>query len=244
MQFGQRDEINRLQEINVFERELIEPMFLERWSIVRTLMRQTVAEHTYLVTHYVNDLCVCLGVSTDIHLAALQAAIWHDVDEQFTGDLPGPNKRALLEAAGPAGATGWKGKLKSWVAKTFQLHYRRSGGHTAHSTGTAEVVELLLKTADWLEASTRMATETQMGNRCAERHVAPNRAGAYQTAAKLVECLTGVKPVIDEVPLVPTDADRMYQMLTDHIWRAVDVALNGQSVGPWITNEDETRLKP
>lgn len=226
----------------MFERELIEPMFLDRWTIVRTLNRQSVAEHTYLVTHYVNDICVFLGVSTDIHLSALQAAIWHDVDEQFTGDLPGPNKRGLLDAIGPEASKKWKRRLEEWMARVFKGLYHRSGGHVAHLTeGTKPLIELILKTADWLEAATRMATEYQMGNRCVERHIGPNTEGAVQTAQKLVEFLYGAKIDVETVPLQPSPAEVVYHKLEDMIRRAVHDAKHSQSEGPWITKEDEKR---
>lgn len=225
----------------MFERELTEPMFLDRWTIVRTLMRQSVADHTYLVTHYVNDICVFLGVSTDIHLSALQAAIWHDVDEQFTGDLPGPNKRGLLDAIGPDASKRWKERLQDWMNRTFKGRYHRSGGHAAHLNATKEVIELILKTADWLEASVRMATEEQMGNQCARRHTGPNLVGALETARKLVELVTGEKVDTENVPFQPNRAETIYHKFAEMLTKCVSDALTGQSEGPWITKEDEKR---
>lgn len=227
----------------MFERELIDSMFVQRWGIVRTLMPQSVAEHTFLVTHYVNDLCVFFKVSSDIHLAALQAAIWHDAkDEIFTGDLPGPNKRGLLDAIGPDAKKKWNTRLQEWAERTFKALYHRSGGHVAHnSTTTGEVIELLLKTADWLEAATRMATENQMGNQCAHRHIGPNLAGALETAAKLCEALTGEKVDRDNIPFQPNRAEVFYFKLEQMLTEAVTAAHVEQSIGPWITKEDENR---
>lgn len=219
----------------MFERELTDSLFLQRWSIVRTLMPQSVAEHTFLVAHYANDICVMLGVSTDIHLSTLQLALWHDAkDEIFTGDLPGPNKRGLLDAIGPDAKKRWNAKLQEWAERVFPKLYQRSGGHVAHSNSTAQVVELILKTADWLEASVRMATETQMGNRCCERHIIPNRNGASETARKLVTALIGD-------PDVNTEAAKVFNLLDVAIVEAVANAMNGQSEGPWITKEDDSR---
>jgi 5'-deoxynucleotidase YfbR-like HD superfamily hydrolase len=202
-----------------------------------------VAEHTFLVAHYANDLCVFLGVSTDIHLATLQMALWHDAkDEIFTGDLPGPNKRALLEAIGPDAKKRWNEKLSQWVNQTFRAYFFRSGGHTAHTNSTSEVVELIIKTADWLEASVKMATEVQLGNHCAERHIWPNLNGSLETAVKLIEHLTGERVAPGEVPLVPNKAYQTYTELESMLRHSVDQALRGHSIGPWVTREDESRL--
>lgn len=227
----------------MFERELTDSLFLQRWGIVRLVRPQSVAEHTFLVAHYANDLCVFLGVSTDIHLATLQLALWHDAkDEIFTGDLPGPNKRSLLEAIGPDAKKRWSARLAKWAERTFKGLYHRSGGHTAHMGTTAEVVELILKTADWLEAAVKMATEAQLGNRCAERHIMPNLNGALATAVDLIFRLTGEEISSDEVPLVPNRAEQVYAELESMLRHAVDQAWRGHSVGPWITREDEGRM--
>lgn len=227
----------------MFERELTDSLFLQRWGIVRLVRPQSVAEHTFLVAHYANDLCVFLGVSTDIHLATLQMALWHDAkDEIFTGDLPGPNKRGLLEAIGPDAKKRWNQKLQEWAERTFKGLYRRSGGHAAHMGTTGEVVELILKTADWLEAAVKMATEAQLGNKCAERHILSNLNGALGTAVNLIVRLTGEEISSDEVPLVPNKAEQIYAELEAMLRHTVEQAWHGHSAGPWITREDESRL--
>lgn len=207
----------------MLEREITDAMFLQRWSIVRTLMPQSVAEHSWAVAMYANDIAVYLGLPPHVHLPLLQYSLWHDAkDELFTSDLPGPNKRGLLDAIGPEAKERWDAKLREWSDRTFgNLNTRMGGKLDLDDTMTLLYV---VKVADWLEASVRMANEDQMGNRCATRHVVPNLNGALQTAEKLCEYL-GRNP--DELKM--------------RLSRCVYEAQHGQSVGPWITKEDDSR---
>ena len=117
-------------------------------------------------------------------------------------------------------------KLSEWCTRIFDGWFQRSGGHVAHSNASSEIVSLIVKTADWLEAATRMATEAQMGNGCATRHIVPNMNGAIETAKKL--CAVSQRTDIEA-------------KLVEHIENAVFNAHHGQSLGPWITREDQNR---
>lgn len=225
----------------MFERELVDALFIQRWSIVRTLMPQSIAEHTFLVAHYANDIAVSLGLEPKVHLALLQYTLHHDSREEiFTGDLPGPNKRGLLDAIGPEAKEKWDGKLMEWADRVFANLRSRMGKSLA--THDAYTVLLILKTADWLEAAIRMATETQMGNQNAERHIVPNMNGAIETAEKLAAHLTGQSPLKLSSGEGGNDADSIFMPLKNAITKAVlwD-ALKGASLGPWITREDDSR---
>lgn len=225
----------------MFERELIDSLFVKRWGIVRTLMPQSIGEHTFLVSHYANDICVFLDLPPLLHLKVLQRALFHDAKEEiFTGDLPGPNKRGLLDAIGPDAKKKWNAKLQEWSHRVFANLTKREGGSL--DDDCEKVVELILKTADWLEAATRMATEAQMGNRCAERHIIPNTNGAIETAKKLCEAFFGTKIDPDSVPFSDAPVGvKAYWGLSNKIATAVSSAHHEQSAGPFITREDESR---
>lgn len=214
----------------MFERELTDVVFLQRWGIVRTIRPQSVAEHTFLVAHYANDICVLMNFPERLHLAVLQYALWHDVDEIFTGDQPGPNKRGLLDAVGPEASGRWSAKMAEWMERAFKYLNLRNGGK--HEPDDAYAIKLVVKAADWLEASVKMATETQMGNQCTLRHIDPNLVGALETAEKLCQHL-----------YAGDDEERrgVLSALRHHMTQCVDRARSGQSLGPWVTKEDETR---
>lgn len=226
----------------MFERELIDGLFVQRWSIVRTLMPQSIAEHTYLVCHYANDIAVYLGLPAPVHLCILQYGLWHDQkDEIFTGDLPGPNKRGLLNAIGEDAKEAWDLKLSEWADRTFANLEARMGGRLPPRD--AVTVKRVLKVADWMESATRMATETQMGNQNAFRHVNPNANGAREELKRLIEHLHMTTINTDEVPFTTETGgayDR-FMTLDRAIQQCVGNAAQGMSAGPWITREDDSR---
>ena len=214
----------------MFERELVDTLTIQRWGIVRTVKPQSIAEHMYLVSHYANDICIFLNLHTELHLACLQYALWHDVDEIFSGDAPGPNKRGLMEAMGPGAREAWDAKLDVWTNMVFNNHKTRSG-HV--DIGWRGLLKLVIKTADWLEASVRMATEHQFGNACAWRHIEPNKVAAVETAKKLCDLLATQR--------LDVDANNLFERLKHQIETCVAMATVGQSRSPWITGEDTTR---
>lgn len=229
----------------MLEREITDTGFIQRWSIVRTLMPQSVAEHSWLVAMYSNDICHIFGLDDFIQLAVLKYAIWHDVDEQFTGDLPGPNKRALFNEMGANAESRWKFHITTWMDKVFPGWYSRSGGDAANSklAATSKIVKSVVKSADWLEAATRMGTETQMGNGNTNRHIRPNANGCKEELWNLYRLLGGKMPTPVEAPFEMEAGsldERLYEAL-----RAVDQligsAVCGLSRGPYITGEDNRR---
>lgn len=162
----------------MFEREYKDMEFVPRWSIVRKIRTQFLSSHSYLVAIYTNDLCIFFGVNPSTHLCALQYALWHDVDEIFSGDMAGPAKRRLV-----TDKKGWKDGLHQLMASVFGPFYKTRSGETAtaHPADTT-VAQLIVKTADWLEAAMEMAAEYQLGNRNVEHHLVHDLNMAVQTA--------------------------------------------------------------
>lgn len=226
----------------MLEREITDVGFIQRWSIVRTLMPQNVAEHSWLVSMYSNDICHLFGLGEETQLAVLKYALWHDVDEQFTGDLPGPNKRSLFDAMGPGAEQAWKARIRQWMDKVFPGWYHRSGGHDSHINSSANTVKLVVKAADWLEAAVRMATESQMGNANATRHIKPNLNGCLDTLHKLYVELGGTVP-IDEIPFEISTGSLFdkYNKAIRAVCELVTASHHNFSRGPWITGEDDNR---
>ena len=65
---------------------------IKRWTIVRTIKEQSLAEHSFNVTMIARAICKELGVDdTNVTKYALD----HDLDEILTGDIPTPAKSRL-----------------------------------------------------------------------------------------------------------------------------------------------------
>lgn len=65
-----------------------------RWTIARTLKPQNLATHQYFVTVNAMWLYHTLSIPVNPHSLCV-AALFHDCDEIFSGDLPGPAKRMM-----------------------------------------------------------------------------------------------------------------------------------------------------
>lgn len=68
--------------------------YVPRWSVMPTLRRQSVAEHSYFAT--VNCIWLLdrhvLGNDRVFRAEVLEYSVLHDKDEAKTGDTPSPNK--------------------------------------------------------------------------------------------------------------------------------------------------------
>lgn len=74
---------------------------VKRWGIVHTATTQSVAEHAGLVAIYVTRILALadLRVDPDTRALMLEWALWHDMPEVYTGDIPTPFKHSLGKSA-------------------------------------------------------------------------------------------------------------------------------------------------
>jgi 5'-deoxynucleotidase YfbR-like HD superfamily hydrolase len=79
-----------------FQRELRDLAYVPRWSIVRVAKPQSVAEHSYYTAMYAYQVADLIEWKGDRYVLILMA-LWHDVEECFTGDIPGPIKHRLID---------------------------------------------------------------------------------------------------------------------------------------------------
>lgn len=140
--------------------------YVPRWSIVRTIRQQYLAEHTFFVCMYANDIGVWLGLAMDEMGKLLQMALWHDMEEIFSGDLPGPCKRAGMDGF----RQKWDDKLRHWLTKVFGNMGDRDGSTPrAKWRIPEEAFDAIIKLADMIDECCEMGTEIQMGNRTVDR---------------------------------------------------------------------------
>ena len=131
----------------MFERELRQLSFVPRWVITRNLRTQSVAEHSFYVAVYAEQLAIWLGYEGDWQ-ALIHAALWHDAEECFTGDIPGPTKRSIIDSD----------RCEKFIMKGLK---ERFGNQVFNIT---EEQRVILKIANLLDEVFYQAGEEEMGN--------------------------------------------------------------------------------
>lgn len=68
---------------------------IKRWGIIDMSRPQSVAEHSYNVALITSAICAELELSRVCTQRCLEWALWHDMSEIHSGDIPTPAKRYL-----------------------------------------------------------------------------------------------------------------------------------------------------
>jgi 5'-deoxynucleotidase len=175
--------------------------YIERWSLMRNTVRENVAEHSYHVAILTHLLCNIAQEIFGREVAvdrAVSIALFHDVTEVFTGDIPTPVKhhnpdilssfRQIERMAGD--------KLHGMVPKELQAVYKplltypnrtvepnndsKPSAIDAYDEETSEL-RRYVKAADLLDAYIKCMTELSAGN----REFGPAKKQIEQSIAKL-----------------------------------------------------------
>lgn len=110
---------------------------VERWNIIKTYRRQSVAEHSFMVATIVMEMCARLGMRKESDVAVVVTwSLLHDVPEGYTGDIDGKFKR---EHPGIKGALDFA----ETMAFPWWDQYRRA---------VPDLVKWIVKVADKIEA--------------------------------------------------------------------------------------------
>tara|TARA_R110002110_G_scaffold142015_8_gene330139 strand:+ start:8460 stop:9005 length:546 start_codon:yes stop_codon:yes gene_type:complete len=119
-----------------------------RWTIIRTLRRQSVAEHSYYVTLYATFIAIELDLKTNDINWITQYALTHDFDEMVSGDIPTPYKRGT-----------------EYDDKLITKHSKKMGSTILINEPTdIRLCMEVVKVADEFEACMYLADEKAMGN--------------------------------------------------------------------------------
>jgi len=138
----------------MFEVELRNLAIVPRWTVMRTVGRETVASHSMFVALYAEEIADVIGWKGDRHLL-MKAALLHDADESLTGDIPGPVKQFLmvretmfrLESA-----------IQQWLPSTYKFRTELQS-HPQYPD-----IALIVRAADKIDALLFLLTEIRQGN--------------------------------------------------------------------------------
>lgn len=192
---------------NLFPPELRTASVVNRWSIVRTLKPDNVAEHSYYVTCYSVALARLLewkGSLADL----MYLALMHDVEELLTGDLVSPVKGNIVDDS----------LYERYV--TEQMDQRLPGiQHQMIKIVESPYgyqAELIVKVADKVDAVLFLMTECGMGNTKLEPLLVDamrNLRSAWGKLEEEIETMNGE------------------QLWDDHLWPAIQAHYKYGGVG-------------
>lgn len=148
--------------IQMFPPELRTASIVPRWSIVWTLTRDTVANHSYYVTFYARKIAQLLGWGGN-WATLMFLALTHDLDETITGDMVSPVKGEILDMERAADYIEMKmtERLPDIMQETKAI--TDSTGNKAKERMIDECW-LIIKAADRLDALLFLTGEHRMGN--------------------------------------------------------------------------------
>jgi len=144
----------------MFNREYRELSFVPRWPIVRTIKIQSVAEHSFYVSLYACQIGELLQKEGEWKVdmgILLKYALYHDVEEVFMSDIPGPVKRAATNSE----------TVNEFVKKEMTKRFGDEWETCLNSPddlASINYIKNIVKVADILDEVFFLASEMQLGN--------------------------------------------------------------------------------
>lgn len=139
--------------------------YINRWGLMRNTITENISEHSLETAFIAHVLAlyrnVRFGGNVDPERCAV-LAMYHDVTEIITGDLPTPVKyyNAEIRSEYDKVEKMAEEKMLSYLPDDLREHYRPLLGHTDEEKELWELV----KAADKLSALIKCVEERQMGN--------------------------------------------------------------------------------
>lgn len=121
-----------------------------RWNVLPRLHNQSVAEHSFYVALYTDQLTRILKWNDHLRAVALSFALRHDMTEVITGDIMGPIKRIAAHKKNLQ-------LLEDDIHKELGPYYEDMAPHYS--------VRLVVKAANCIDEFFWLAQEVSMGNR-------------------------------------------------------------------------------
>lgn len=163
----------------MFEREIRNLAFVPRWAIIRVQRQQSVAEHSYFVAIYADQIARAINWSGPRD-QLMRLALFHDMDEILTGDISAPSKKVMESSA----MSGWH-IFEKWKTQRMEERINCFQSYLEIVSPWDKSGYAIIKTADLLEAVLFLCDETFSGN----RNVHPVREYLADALMKSVDAL-------------------------------------------------------
>lgn len=145
---------------------------VKRWQILRRIREQSIADHSYYVAVYAWQIAKAIEWTGDKE-ALMVWALFHDVRETVTGDIPGPVKRGA--------------KFSDDTDQINRVLYLRGVvDHSKHQDLNQSGL-LILKLANLVDEMMYLGVERSLGNALPARTVENCIERVEQTMSRLAE---------------------------------------------------------
>jgi 5'-deoxynucleotidase YfbR-like HD superfamily hydrolase len=175
--------MNSQNRTQFFPPELRTASIVPRWSIVWTLTRDTVANHSYYVTIYARKIAQLLGWSGNWG-ALMFLALVHDLDETITGDMVSPIKSEILDADRAAEYIEMK-MMERLPDIAQEIHAIADWDDNPAKEKMVDDCWRIIKAADRLDALLFLIGERRMGNGVVEPRIVDAQARCHSAWLEL-----------------------------------------------------------
>jgi len=134
-----------------------------RWSIVWTLQRDTVANHSYFVAFYAHAIAKLIRWDGDLGNLLFRALV-HDSEETISGDIVSPIKEGII-------SLGANDFLKQKLKERMPFIAQDLDDMALDEDDLDNEAWLIVKAADKLDALIFLLTERRLGNGVVATHL-------------------------------------------------------------------------
>lgn len=188
----------------MFEREYREMSVVPRWTIIRTIQKQNVAEHSYYVTLYagqIADLIKWTGPREKL----LDYGLRHDLEETYMSDIPGPSKRAVVTDRNHYDRHCREKNLRRFGDDYGERkHYPVASSDWGCSFQLGMEIKAIIKVADLLDECFFLSIDQQLGNESVQNVFVASHVRLHQAVTELpcdVDTQTRIRDVIEKAIL-------------------------------------------
>lgn len=134
----------------MFEREWRSFSDVPRWGTLRTIKRQNLAEHSFYVVVYAEQIADFFDLPSALRYSVMFHAIKHDAPEFASGDIPGPWKRLTQDKD---------------TSNIQERRVVRDRFGERYEDKPLSIVSWIVKLADYIDEIAFLGNEFQMGNK-------------------------------------------------------------------------------